>query len=51
MGIVCMLIIAVLYLLSAADSYFQQNDKPMAGVLACYAIANLLLIIVAYREH
>lgn len=51
MGIVCMLIIAVLYLITALDTWLSQDDKPMAGVLCCYALANLLLIIVAYREN
>lgn len=50
MGIVCMLIIALLYLITALDTWLH-GDRPMAGVLLCYSVANLLLIIVAYREQ
>jgi hypothetical protein len=49
MGITALAVISLLYLIAAVDSWISQKNRAMAGVFACYALANVLLIVVAYR--
>lgn len=50
-GIVSLLLISILYAISAIDVLLREGDWKMAGVFCCYALANALLIAIAYREH
>jgi hypothetical protein len=51
MGIFALFLVSLLYAFSAFDVYVREGDWKMAGVFLCYALANGLLIAIAYGKY
>lgn len=49
MGFIPLTVATLMYVWAAADFYFLKGDVAMAVVYGAYALANVGLIVVAYR--
>lgn len=50
-GIACLSVATLCYFIAAADLLLRERNGLMAGVFACYGVANALLLLVAYRAR